>query len=104
MKTETATLTDGRRVEFVPTVIGEGGFKRVYFTKDRTSVVCLYKDQARATEPRQLQRVQKLLTDFNPTLHADTGRYFADLFCWPTGIITAPEFGILAPAYPGHFF
>jgi len=104
VKTETATLADGRRVEFIPTVIGEGGFKRVYFTKDRSSVVCLYKDQARATEPRQLQRVQKLLTDFNPTLHAETGKYFADLFCWPTGIVVTPEFGILAPAYPGNFF
>ncbi len=104
MNTTTATLTDGKKVEFLPPVIGEGGFKRVHFARDRKSVVCFFKDQKKAATCQQIQRLEGILGKFNPTLHADTGKYFAELFCWPTGMIVSPQLGITAPAYPNQFF
>ena len=104
MKTETATLVDGSRVEFLPEVIGEGGFKRVYFTADRKSVVCFFKDQSIAQDRNRIDRLEGILGRFNPTTHPETGKFFAELFCWPTAIIERPLFGIMTPAYPKNFF
>jgi len=38
-----ATLSDGTSIRYIPEVIGEGAEKTVYFTEDRSSVICLYK-------------------------------------------------------------
>jgi len=100
----TATLSDGRTIPYLPEVIGEGGMKRVHLTADRRSVVCLFKDQGLRTDPNRMARLQAILGKFNPTTDPDTGAYFRDLYCWPTGIVVAPEFGVLAPAYPKNFF
>lgn len=40
---ETAILADSSRVEYIPDIIGEGAMKRVYFTADKSAVICLYK-------------------------------------------------------------
>jgi serine/threonine protein kinase len=101
---KTATLADGRKVDFLPDMIGEGGMKRVYFTADRQSVLCFFKDKSTATDPNRLARLEAIVGKFNPTTHAQTGKYFADLFCWPTGIVVQPELGVMAPAYPRSFF
>jgi serine/threonine protein kinase len=100
----TATLKDGRKVEYLPTMIGEGGMKQVYFTADRQSVVCFFKDKQAAADPNRLARLEAIVGRFNPTTHAKTGKYFANLFCWPTGIVVQPELGVLAPAYSSNFF
>jgi serine/threonine protein kinase len=99
-----ATLADGKKVTYLPAVIGEGGFKRVHFAKDKKSVVCFFKDQQKAADPRQMQRLESLLGKFNPTLNPQTGAYFAELFCWPTAVIVGPQIGITAPAYPAQYF
>lgn len=104
MRTRTATLADGTRVEFWPDVIGEGGFKRVHFTRDKTGVVCFFKDQAAAGSANQRQRLSDILGRFNPTTDPVTGPHFASLFCWPTALVTGPELGITTPAYPANFF
>jgi len=57
VSTRTATLKDGRKVEYLPTVIGEGGMKQVYFTADRQSVVCFFKDKSTGTDPNRLSRL-----------------------------------------------
>jgi Protein kinase domain len=102
--TLTATLSDGREVAYLPDVIGEGGMKIVRFSADRRSVVCFFKDQKLRTDPNRLTRLQAILGKFNPTLDPATGAYFRGLFCWPTGIVVAPQFGVLAPAYAPNFF
>ena len=104
MKTETATLADGQKLEYIPDVIGEGGFKRVYFSKDGKSVVCFFKEQAPYADPRQLERLNGLIGKYNPTLHPETGKYFSQLFCWPFAVVVRPEVGIVAPRYPANFF
>lgn len=104
MNTLTATLKDGRTVQYLPDMIGEGGMKRVYFTADKKSVLCFFKDKNTAADPKRLERLEKIIGPFNPTTGATVGKIFGDLFCWPTGIVIAPELGIMTPAYPGNFF
>jgi serine/threonine protein kinase len=50
-----------------------------------------------------LQRLSAITGRFNP-LHGNNGGYWKDIYCWPTGIITQPELGIVAPAYPKEYF
>jgi serine/threonine protein kinase len=100
----TAILLDGRKIDFLPDAIGEGGMKRVYLTTDKRSVVCFFKDRSQAADPKRRERLEAILGKYNPTTDAVTGKYFADLFCWPSGMIVQPELGVLAPAYPKNFF
>jgi len=101
MKTEIARLKDGKTLEFVPDMIGEGAMKQVYFTPDRTAVVCFFKDSADAN---RLARLEAVIGRYNPTIDPTTGRYFNQLYCWPTGIVVHPRVGIVCPTYPGNFF
>jgi len=109
----TATLLDGRTVDYLPDVIGSGAMKEVYFTHDRSSVVCFYLDPRAATDPVRRKRLDKILGPNNPTLPKSQGgaarndteaAYYRTLYCWPTAIVTRPRFGIIAPTYPSHFF
>jgi len=113
MNPEKALLRDGHTVDFVPEIIGEGTMKDVYFTSDRKSVVCFYKDPAAAADVNRLQRLEAILGKFNPTLTRSQGgnaqndaeaAYFRNLYCWPTGIVVKPRFGLVAPTYPSNFF
>jgi hypothetical protein len=99
-----ATLSDGRKVPYVPDMIGEGGMKRVYFTPDRRSVVCFFKDQELRSDPNRMKRLEAILGRFNPTTDPVTGKHFEELFCWPTGIVVSPKFGVMTPAYSKNFF
>jgi hypothetical protein len=99
-----ATLADGRTVEYLPELKGEGGMKRVYFTADGKSVVCFFKDQSLKGDPSRRKRLDAILGKYNPTTHPETGKYFMDLFCWPTGIVTAPQFGVMTPKYSKNYF
>ena len=102
MPTETAISLDGRSITFVPSLIGEGLMKRVYFTTDQASVVCFFKDQA---DRQRLARLQAVVGKFNPTLDPESGRYWKSLYCWPTAIVRSPTrgLGIVAPRYPNNF-
>jgi serine/threonine protein kinase len=95
-----ATLADGRTIEYLPEIIGEGAMKQVYFTKDKQSVICLYKDQSLGQEPNRLQRLEAILGKYNPTT---SNPYFNNLFCWVTGIVIQPSLGVMTPAYPANF-
>ena len=109
----TATLKDGRTIDYLPDAIGSGAMKEVFFTPDRQSVVCFYHDPKAAHDIARQQRLDKILTKNNPTVPKEKGgaaaseveaAYFRNLFCWPTAIVTKPRLGIVAPAYPKHFF
>ena len=101
MKTETATLADGSTIEYIPEVIGEGGEKVVYFSKDKKFVVCLYKD----ADPGRRQRLDEILGAYNPTAAGQScADYWRTLFCWPTAIVVKPKLGVVAPVYPDNFF
>lgn len=114
MKTEKAVLKDGRTLDFV--VVSDppsGTMKEVFFTPDRTSVVCFYKDPSAARDAVRLQRLESILGKFNPTLPRAQGgsansdvdaSYYSHLFCWPTAIVVKPRFGLVTPTYPPNFF
>jgi serine/threonine protein kinase len=101
MKIETAKLRDGRTIDFVPQMIGEGGMKQVFFTPDKSSVVCFFKD---AADAGRVSRLEAVLGKFNPTTDVTTGRYFSQLYCWPTGVVVSPRLGVVCPTYPKNFF
>ncbi|NER50980.1 MAG: serine/threonine protein kinase [Symploca sp. SIO1A3] len=104
MKTLTATLADGSTVEYLPEIIGEGAMKQVYFTADKSSVICFYKDQNAGSDPNRMIRLEAILGKYNPTITNETGDYFKALFCWPTGIVVKPHLGVMTPAYPQDYF
>jgi serine/threonine protein kinase len=97
-------LQDGRKVAYLPDPIGEGGMKKVYFTADKKSVLCFFKDQALQRDANRMKRLEAILGRYNPTTDSTTGPYFRDLFCWPTAIVLKPEFGVMTPTYAGNFF
>ncbi|MFM8571421.1 MAG: protein kinase domain-containing protein, partial [Pirellula sp.] len=113
MKLEKATLKNGATIDFVPEMIGDGAMKEVYFTPDRKSVVCFYKDATAGSDPLRAQRLENILGKYNPTILRPQGgaaaneleaKYFRDLFCWPSAIVTHPRFGLVTPTYPENFF
>jgi serine/threonine protein kinase len=96
-----ATLADGNTIEYLPEMIGEGGMKQVYFTKDKQSVICFYKDQSLGKDPNRLERLNAILGKYNPTISQP---YFDHLFCWVKGIVIQPKLGVLTALYPPNFF
>lgn len=114
MKIMKATLESGAEVEYVLADDPPSGtMKRTYFTPDRSKVIQFFFDQSVANDPNRLHRLKSILTSFNPTLtKAEGGNavdkvsadYFKKIFCWPLEIVVKPEFGIIAPTYPGDFF
>ena len=98
-----AQLENGQIVEYLPEIIGEGTMKQVYFTKDKEAVLCFYKGDIGKTDPSRLQRLHKIITEFNPTIQKNAN-YWNGLFCWPTGIIVKPQLGIMTQVYPSNYF
>ena len=62
-----ATLKDGRSIDFMPEIIGDGAMKQVYATPDRRSVVCFFKkpDADERTRSR-VRRLDAILGKYNP--------------------------------------
>jgi hypothetical protein len=103
MELELATLSDGTTIRYIPEVIGEGADKRVYFTENRLSVICLYKKQG--DDALMLRRrLELFLGKYNPTVGDKSASYWKELFCWPIAIVEKPSLGILCPAYPKDYF
>lgn len=98
----TATLADGTTVEYLPDLIGEGVMKQVYLTADQSAVICFYKDLSASSDPNRRERLKAILGRYNPTV-AQSGDYFKDIFCWPTGIVVQPQLGIITPKYPNNY-
>ena len=98
-----ATLADGSIIEYIPDMIGEGAMKEVYFTADKTAVICFYKDPNAGSDRNRLSRLAAILNRYNPTL-GHNGDYFQNLFCWPTAIVTQPSLGVITPIYPNNYF
>jgi len=105
MKRQSATLKDGKTVEFILTDDPPaGGMKKTYFSPDRSYVVQFFHDQAAGADPNRLARLDAVLGKYNPTNDPRTGDYWKRLFCWPTGIVVKPHLGIVAPTYPNNYF
>lgn len=110
-----AILEDGRSIPFVVTDNPpHGGMKHTYFAPDRSYVVQFYNDPAASSDEYLRARVQAILGPYNPTLSEKNGgaagntqalaEYFSERFCWPIAIVQFPQFGLVCPTYPDHFF
>lgn len=98
-----AVLADGREVEYVVErgKVMEGGMmKQVFFTPDKSAVLCFFNDKYDSTWRARLDAV---VGKFNPTIGRN-GEYWKTLFCWPTAIIQSPRMGFTCPTYPSNFF
>lgn len=105
MTTRTAMLKDGRTVKYEEVSDPPaGGMKKVYFTPDRSEVVAFFHDPQAAADANRHARLDAVLGRYNPTTDPETGDYWKRLFCWPTGVVTKPMLGIVAPAYPSNYF
>lgn len=98
-----ATLANGKTIEYFTDKIGEGAMKEVYVTKDKSSVICFYKNQNGNSNKNRLQRLEKIIGNYNPTV-GKNGDYFKQLLCWPTDIVIKPRLGIITPIYPTNYF
>ena len=105
MTRKSATLKDGRTVEYVEVPDPPaGGMKKTYFSPDKSYVVQFFHDLSAATDANRHARLDAVLGRFNPTADPEAGDYWKKLFCWPTGIVAKPTLGIVAPAYPASYF
>jgi hypothetical protein len=114
-KKKIATLLDGSTIEYIETDNPPSGtMKKTYFTPDKKHAVQFFLQQSEADMTERMTRLQAIIGRFNPTVSERKGgarattdtsaSYFNNLFCWPTGIIVKPEFGIVAPVYPDNYF
>ncbi|MEI6043071.1 MAG: serine/threonine-protein kinase [Chloroflexota bacterium] len=115
MNYQKALLQDGSTVEYeLVDDPPSGSMKKTYFSPDRSYVVQFYHDAAVGADPQRRERLEAILTRYNPTLSEAQGGakgnsptqadYYKNLFCWPTGIVVKPQLGIVAPFYPSNFF
>ncbi len=115
MNIQKATLKDGRKIEYV--IVDDppsGAMKKTYFSPDKSYVVQFFHDINDSNDPQRIARLEAILGKYNPTICEDDGGargvtttsadYFKKFFCWPNGIVTNPQIGIVAPAYPGNYF
>lgn len=110
-----ATLMDGRTIQYViKDNPPRGGMKYTYFAPDKSYVVQFFNNPEVTNDPNLRKRIEAIIGKYNPTLSESAGgakgntegmaKYFSSKFCWPTAIVTQPEFGIVCPAYPSNYF
>ncbi len=94
---------DGQDVEFVDSIIGSGGMKDVYFSPDKSYVVCFYRDKQ---DYQAKERLQMIAGKYREGIFNQAGGdYWKNLFCWPTAVIDHNgKLGIMAPTYSKHFY
>lgn len=103
---------DGRPVEFVSEIIGSGAMKDVYFSPDKSYVVCFFSKeknkfyQSSAELERQKDRLKEIVGNkWHGIFDGAGGEYWKNIFCWPDGLLEYNGLlGITAPTYKKHFF
>ncbi len=113
-KVAKALLSNGNIIEYLESVNPpRGGMKYTYFTPDKKYVVQFFNDPSDVNQETK-DRIDAIISKYNPTLSQEDGgangndektsSYFSKRFCWPVGIVVKPEFGIVCPTYPKHYF
>ncbi|WP_295583847.1 lipopolysaccharide kinase InaA family protein [uncultured Lamprocystis sp.] len=94
---------DGRTVEFVDTIIGQGAMKDVYCSPDKSYVVAFFRTKQNA---QSRDRLSNIVGTYREKLfNQQGGDYWKNLFCWPDSIVEWNGLlGIVMPAYQGHYF
>ena len=79
------TALDGSAVEFIDTVIGQGGMKDVYFSPDKSYVVAFFRDKQDMFAKDRLQMITG--TYYDRFFKQVGGDYWKELYCWPTKVV-----------------
>jgi serine/threonine protein kinase len=103
---------DGRAIEFVDEIIGSGAMKDVYFSPDKSYVVCFFSKEKNkfyaspAEFERQKDRLKEIVgAKWQSIFNGLGGDYWKNIFCWPDGLLEYNGLlGITAPTYKPHFF
>ncbi|OTG97618.1 kinase [Acinetobacter sp. ANC 4654] len=103
---------DGRAIEFVDEVIASGAMKDVYFSPDRSYVVCFFSKEknkfyeSKAALEQQKDRLKEIVGNkWNGIFNGVGGDYWKNIFCWPDGLIEYNDLlGITAPTYKKYYF
>ncbi|MDM1757059.1 MULTISPECIES: kinase [unclassified Acinetobacter] len=106
------TTVDGRPIEFVDEVIGSGAMKDVYFSPDRSYVVCFFSKeknkfyQSKEAFEQQKDRLKEIVGNkWQGIFNGVGGDYWKNIFCWPDGLVEYNDLlGITAPTYKKQFF
>ena len=95
--------TDGSIVEFVDTLVAQGGMKDVYFSPDKTYVVAFYRTPQDFNSRDRLDNIVGIYRQ--RIFDQPGGDYWHNLYCWPEKIVMWNGLlGITSPTYPKHFF
>lgn len=94
---------DGSTIEFEDKIIGSGAMKDVYFSPDRSYVVCFYRNKLDANA---LDRLNNIVGTYrNKIFVSGFEEYWSKLLCWPTKIVDwNGKTGIVCPAYPENYY
>lgn len=94
---------DGQDIEFVDEIIGQGGMKDVYFSPDKSYVVCFFRDKQDFQAKERLEMIAGRYRE--GIFNHEGGDYWKNLFCWPDAVLEYNgRLGITAPTYSSHFF
>lgn len=84
-------------------IIGQGGMKDVYFSRDKSYVVAWYRNPLNA---QGRARLDDVVGKYYQNIFGDAcGDYWKNIFCWPDRIVEHNgRIGITAPTYRKQFF
>lgn len=94
---------NGKKVEFVPEVIGAGTMKDVYFSPDKSGVVAFFR---KPLEPAAMDRLENITGLYREKIFDQPGGdYWKNLFCWPETLVEWDgRPGLVMPTYDPAFF
>ena len=76
---------DGSSLEFVPSLIGSGAMKDVFFSPDRSYVLAFFRDPQSAAAR---ERLEMIVGRYRQSIFQQQGgHYWERLFRWPTHLV-----------------
>lgn len=108
----TCQTYDGKTVQYVDEMIGSGAMKDVYFSPDKSYVVCFFSKEKNnfyknpADLERQKDRLKEIVGHkWQSIFEGIGGDYWKRIFCWPYAMLEHNGLiGIVAPTYQPYFF
>lgn len=99
----TLTAKDGTQVEFLDEIIGQGAVKDVYFSPEKSYVVCFYRKKQDAASIERLQNIVGVYKE--RIFNQEGGAFWKDVLCWPDRLLEWNGLiGLTCPTYRSHFF
>ena len=101
----TCQTFDGKTVQYVDEIIGSGAMKDVYFSPDKSYVVCFFNKEKNnfykntADFERQKDRLKAIVGNkWQSIFEGMGGDYWKNIFCWPNAMLEhGGLLGIVAP-------